>query len=388
VELTVDQAGLARALRLIGRVLPSRTPLPILQTVLLTAEPGRLVVRGSSVEVALATALAADVKAAGQVAVSAHALSDWVSELAPEPLALRHDNARSRLHARCGRFSGQFATSPAEDFPALPTADLSTALDLEGPPLRAAIARVVFAAAPDEKRPVLAGVRVALTAEGVMLAACDGFRLAVAHVPAGCAAAEQLLVPARAMNEATHLLESVESARLLLAPDRRALHLVAGSSTLTAILLDGTYPEVDRLVPTGWRTRVTASRLELDRAVHAARLFGTAGHGHPVVLEVKRNDLQVRARGDERGDAAGAVGATIEGDPQTITLNARLLADVLEAARTPQVELSWEHRHAPVVLREAGARPRGSPPLHPSDLWLIMPLKDPSASVAPAAAAA
>ena len=82
-------------------------------------------------------------------------------------------------------------------------------------------------------------------------------------------------------------------------------------------------------------------------------------HGHPVVLEVVPNNLQVRARGDERGDAAGALPASIEGETQAVTLNGRLLADVLEAARTSEIELSWEHQHAPVVLREAGAQPRG-----------------------------
>lgn len=374
MNVTVDHAAFARALRLVGRVIPSRTTLPILQTVLIIAEPGRLILRASNVELALATAVAAHVDSTGQVAVPARTLTEWVSELPPEPVALVSDPGGGRLRARSSRFTSRLAATPAEDFPTLPAADQNSAVDLDSAPLRAAISRVAFAAATDDRRPVLAAVRLAFGPNGIGLAACDGFRLALASAPGGQASGDQFLVPARAIAELSNLLDGIDKVRMLMAPERRALHFVAGSSTLTALLLEGTYPDVERLVPSGWKTRVIAERTELQKAVHAARLFGAANAGHPVMLAVAPGRLDVRARGDERGDATCGLPATTEGDSQAICLNGRLLADVLDSARAPELELNWEHAYSPVVVRETDSRQPTS--LDRSDVWLLMPLKD------------
>lgn len=146
MHLSVDQPGLLHAVRLLGRVVPARATLPILKNLLVTAEPGRLVLRASNVELSVGTALAADVAAPGQVTIPSGPVAEWVAELPAERLVLRLDPATQRVQARCGRYTAQFATLPVDEFPTLPTADPNTAMDLASAPLRAAIRRVVFAA--------------------------------------------------------------------------------------------------------------------------------------------------------------------------------------------------------------------------------------------------
>lgn len=386
--LSIDQPGLLHAVRLLGRVVPARATLPILKNLLVTAEPGRVVLRASNVELSVATALAADVSAPGQVTIPSGPVAEWVAELPAERLVVRLDPATQRVQARCGRYTAQFATVPVDEFPTLPTADPNTAVDLAAAPLRAAIRRVVFAAAPDDQRPALATVRLSLGPEGLALAACDGFRLALARAPGSGAGGEPWLVPAPALAQAAHLLDAAEAARLLVAPDGRALHLLAGSTTLTALLVQAPYPDVDRLVPAAWRTRITVACSDLERAVDAARLFGRADSGHRVLLEAGAGSLHVCTPGDERGDATGALPTTLEGAAQSITVNARLLLQVLNAAETHDVALHWSDPHQPLVIREVGSRPRGSLPPDPGDLWLLMPLKNPATAAAATRAAA
>jgi len=146
MDLTIDQASLARALRLAARVAPARSPLPILQHALLVAEPGRLTVTACDHDLAALTTLAADVAAPGRAALGARLLAEYVAELPPRAVRLALDKGRQRARATCERSSAQFALGAAEDFPVLPGAAGDT-LDLDAAALGRALARVTPAVA-------------------------------------------------------------------------------------------------------------------------------------------------------------------------------------------------------------------------------------------------
>ncbi len=178
MELTVDQSALSRALRLVSRVTPTRPTLPILQMVLLGAESGRLRLTATDAELAMTTAVAAEVASEGRVAIPARLLGEYVAHLPAEPVRLSFDPARTRWRAACGPFVANLATADPAEFPAFWTTDDRSAVDLEAGRLRRAVERVAFAAARDESRPVLSGVLFDFGPEGLTLAAADGFRLA------------------------------------------------------------------------------------------------------------------------------------------------------------------------------------------------------------------
>src|SRR5438046_2683113 len=138
MDLTIDQASLARALKLAARVAPVRASFPILQHVLLTAEAGRLTAAACDLEVASITTLAAAVASPGQIAVGARILADYVSQLPPSSLRLALDGAQGRLKATCERSAAQFALGEPADFPVLPGA-VAGGLDLDAAALGSAL---------------------------------------------------------------------------------------------------------------------------------------------------------------------------------------------------------------------------------------------------------
>lgn len=372
MELTIDQSALSRALRLVARVAPARPTLPILQMVLLAAEPGLLRLTATDAELALTTVVAADVAAEGRVAIPARLLGDYVAHLPGEPVRLSFEPQRQRVRAACGPFVAALATADPDEFPAFPTTDERAAVELDAGRLRTAIERVAFAAARDESRPVLSGVLFDFGADGLTLAAADGFRLARARLPEATAAPQQLLVPARAVAECARLLADAEATRLLPAPDGRGVALVAGTSVLYSRLIEGRFPEIERLIPQDCATRVTVETAGFRQAVRVAGLFNT-GEARPVLLEATPDRLRLQARGAETGEAASELPASLEGEPQAVVLNTRLLADLLDAVAGERLELRWTSPQAPVVLREVD-RADGA------DLWLLMPLFDPALS--------
>lgn len=369
MDLTIDQGTLHRALRLVGRAVAAKPALPILHSVLLQAAGGRLTLAGTDLEIGVVTVVAADVVSPGRVAVPARLLGDYVAQLPPAPVRLTIEPGASRLQARCGRFVAGLATADADEFPAIPGADGGVTLEVSPRDLRVAIERVAFAAARDDSRPVLKAVQVRLGVEALTLAATDGFRLARARVAGGSGEApEDVLVPARAASEMARLLADADSARLALLPERRGVCLLVKETTLFARLLEGHFPDLERVVPQQWRTRVTVDTADFRQAVRIAGLFGD-GEARPVVLDAAPGRLHLRARGDQGGNAETELPAAVEGEALGVTLNTRLFADLLDVVTDRRLELQLTGPQAPVVVREAG-QPEGA------DLWVLMPLCD------------
>jgi DNA polymerase III subunit beta len=300
-------------------------------------------------------------------------LSDYLAELPPEPVHLAYEPDGQRVHAHCGRFSARLATQPADDFPTVSAGGAGPALELPADELRAAIDRVAFAAAHEDARPVLAAVQLRADGDGVTLVGCDGFRLARACLPTAVGATASYLVPARVIAEYARLLAEAQTACISASADGHVLYCQAGDGAVVGRLLDGRYPDTERIVPAEWRTRLTVATAGLRRAAQTAHLFGAEERGRPVLLEATAGHLRVRAQGDERGDAVSELNAALEGEPQAITLDGRLFTSVLDAAAARTHELSWQHPRAPLLVREVGARRRGEQP-DPADLWLLMPL--------------
>lgn len=370
MDFTVAQVDFGRALRLVGRVAPARPTLPILQSVLLEGGQGKLTLAATDLEVAVTTTVAAEVLAPGRIAVPARLLGDYVAQLPSEPLRLAQDAAQQRVKLKCGRFTANLATVDPDDFPTFPPLDDSQALDLGAVQLREAIDRVAFAASRDDSRPVLTAVLFDFSADGLTIAAADGLRLARVHLPAAPQTARQLLLPARAVVECGRLLANAREARLTFTQDGRGVYLVAGETRLFTRLLEGQYPDIGRVIPQGWRTRVTVDAASLRQAVRVASLFG-GGDARPVLLDATQGTLSLQAKGDETGEARSELTALLEGEPQAVALNTRLLTDLLDAPSSQQLELSWTSPQAPVVVREVCKDDT-------ADLWVVMPLHDPA----------
>jgi len=366
MEIVVDQSNLSHALRLACRALSTRAPLPVLQNVLLAAESGSVTLTATDGEIGLVTTVSADVTRPGRTAAPARLLAEYAAQLPSEPVRLVLDGGRRRLRVTCGRFDASLSTADPDDFPVLPPADQSTALDLDVGQIRRAIERVAFAAARDDSRPILAAVLFELGSPGLTVAAADGFRLARAIISDIVGGERHLLVPARAVMEFGRLLVEAEAARLIATPDGGGLHLVAGATTLFSRLVNGRFPDIDRVIPHEARTRVVVQTASFRQAVRVAGLFGKDGQVRPVVFQARPGGLRLLARGDETGEAEGEIAAIVEGDSQSVALNSRLLIDLLDTVDGSQLELSWTSPQSPVVVREVGRE--DSP-----DLWLAMP---------------
>jgi DNA polymerase-3 subunit beta len=287
----------------------------------------------------------------GSISVPARLLADVVGGLPNDMVTLRMHGTSLRLE--CGRFVTNIAGLDADEFPRIPTTT-GEGISFPAPALRDAIKCTAFAAATDESRPVLTGVYVGIGPEGVKLAAADGFRLAKYVLGTeSMQSRPDLIIPARALRELANIIGDAEGAIRMAVSDNQVV-FETGATTLVSRLIDGQFPDFERIIPKEHTTRCLVDTRELAKAVKLASHFALASQGILKVQVQEKEGLTLSANAADVGDNQGTIGAMIEGADNEIAVNVRFLADVLEATETQQVALELMGAHSPLVLRPVG----------------------------------
>ena len=179
MQVTCLRENLSRGLATVGRAVATRATLPVTQNVLLKGDNGRLKLIATNTEISISTWIGAQIEGEGTVTVPARMLTDFVNSLPGETVKIEFQNDPIGVPVTCDKFNGTINGIASEEFPPIPTVEGGSTVSIPADTFRGALERVVFAAATDDSRPVLTGVKVELSGDSFTLAAADGFRLAV-----------------------------------------------------------------------------------------------------------------------------------------------------------------------------------------------------------------
>lgn len=407
MKLTCQQESLKKGLATVSHAVPTKSPLPILLNVLLVADNGRIKLAATDLEIGITCWIGARVEVEGGITLPAKLFSDVISNLPAEKLTLTVDQTTQTLKVECGRFTTNLKGITADDFPPIPTITEQEPL-VKIPPdmLREAIDQVAFAAATDESRPVLTGVllRPELGSEDegegdlVTLAAADGFRLAVRklNLPLGSvnlpqtasdneptdadleadendaneeneaekiapkAAALEYIIPAKAFAELGRIIGTAEEdVEITVTKNGNQVLFHTDMIELVSQLIDGKFPDFERIIPTEYTTRSLMETSELLKAVKLAALFANISQNivklvsHPGD-DVSPGKLVISANAAELGDNTGEVDGIVHGEGGQVATNVKYLTDALNAIRTAQVAIEAQTAQSPVVFKPVG----------------------------------
>ena len=179
MQLSCLQENLSQGLSVVQRAVATRATLPITQNVLLATDNSRLKLAATNLEIAVSTWIGAQVEAEGEVTIPARLLIDFVGSLPAERIDITKSDETASIELKCARSEAHINGQAADDFPPIPTVEDGVIGRVDPAVLREAIGRVAFAAATEDSRPVLTGIKVEISGEGFTFAAADGFRLAV-----------------------------------------------------------------------------------------------------------------------------------------------------------------------------------------------------------------
>ncbi|MBI4338351.1 MAG: DNA polymerase III subunit beta [Chloroflexi bacterium] len=355
------QENLSKALAVVGRAVATRTTLPVTQNVLLATDQGRLKLSATNLEIAISTWVGGNVHEEGTITIPARLLTDFVNSLPEGHIEIITTPRPLGIQITCGRFEARIHGTDAEEFPPIPSVEVGVGASITQKALRAAIGQVVFAAATEDSRPVLTGVKVEIEGEVATFAAADGFRLAVHTAPLATPASQAVafIIPARTLREVDRLLaDQQEPVQFLVTPQRSQALFRLENVELVTQLVQGTFPNYKQLIPQGFATRTLVSREEFTRATRTASIFARDGSGIvrlQILPQADGGKMVVSARAEELGDNTGEVDVKAEGEEAKIAFNSRYLNDVLGVLTEKEVALETSTPSSPGVLKPVGA---------------------------------
>jgi DNA polymerase III subunit beta len=372
MKLTIERAALLRSLSHIQNVVERRTTIPILSNVKLEALDGRLGLTATDLDLTLMANETAGVDQPGVTTVSAHTLFDIVRKLPDgSTLALEQPPGRSELTLAAGRSEFHLPSLAADEFPAMAAEDLDVRFAVPPKDLAKLIDKTRFAISTEETRYYLNGVHLHAAKSGATSTlrgvATDGHRLSRVEValPEGAAELPPIIVPRKTIGEVRKLLDEAgdEPVRIAVSPAR--IQFESGQNFLVSRLIDGTFPDYERVIPAGNERMATLASRSFAEAVDRVATISTE-KARAVKLAFESGRVTISAVSAEAGRAVEELDAAYEGETLEIGFNARYVLDIMGQIEGAEIRIEMANAAAPTVLRD---------PTDLSALYVLMPMR-------------
>ncbi len=362
MRVSVLQENLAHGLSIVSRAVSPRSTLPVLANILVATDEGRLRLSATNLELGITCWIGAKIEEDGSTTVPARTFTDLVSTLPTDRVDMSLNVRTQTLNVRSSSSNTDIKCIDAQEFPPMPVPDLSEAILINVSDLKEMIQQVVFAASSDEARPVLTGVFLSAQDNRITMQAADGFRLSVRHAELTSPVARPIkaIIPARALSELARVAsDGNQMVNMVLMPSRGQVIFHMKDVELASQLIDGTYPDLEQVIPRSSQTRSVLSSTQFLKACKQAEIFAREG-SHIARIHItpgsslQPGTVEISGQSEETGSNQTVLDATIEGNELTIAFNVRFLREILDVIHTPNVVLETNVDTTPGVLRPAG----------------------------------
>lgn len=371
MKATIERATLLKGLSHVQSVVERRNTIPILSNVLLEATPeGALRLMATDLDLQINESVPATVEQPGATTVSAHTLFDIARKL-PEGAQVSLSAADGRMAIVAGRARFSLGTLPRDDFPVIAEGELPTQFEMPAEALKQIIDKTRFAISTEETRYYLNGIFLHVSdsdgAQPVLKAAAtDGHRLARVTIPRpdGADGMPDVIVPRKCVAELRKLLDEVDgSVGVSLSATKIRFDL--GQAILTSKLIDGTFPDYSRVIPTGNDKILKIDPKSFMEGVDRVSTIATE-KTRAVKVGLDRDKVTLSVTSPENGTAAEEVSGEYVSSPFEIGFNSRYLLDILGQIDGDLVEVHLADAAAPTLIRENDASPA---------LYVLMPMR-------------
>ncbi|MGD8829341.1 MAG: DNA polymerase III subunit beta [Pseudomonadales bacterium] len=354
MKITTNRESLLRPLQLVTGVVERRQTLPVLANLLVVAKDGELSMTGTDLEVQLvARETSVEIQQDGEVTIPARKLADIWRSL-PEGAEVALEVAGDRATVRSGRSRFTLATLPAADFPKVESGEDEAEFKVGQADLHRLIDQVSFSMAQQDVRYFLNGMLLEVTPQHLRTVATDGHRLAMSTLTGSGAGGERLqaIVPRKGVLELSRLLDDGED-EVVLNLGANHLRVARGPYTLTTKLVDGKFPDYEKVIPKDLGRTVTGDREALRQAFQRASILSNEKY-RGVRLIIDGEVLTIQANNPEQEEAEEQVAVDYAGERLEIGFNVSYLQDVLNVLDTEQVQLSVSDANSSALIEGMG----------------------------------
>lgn len=365
MKFSVNRELLLKPIQQVAGVVERRQTLPVLSNLLLQISGNQLSMTGTDLEVELIGRLEVAGPEDGEITVPARKLVDICRQI-PEKADIEFSLSENRLEIRSGRFRSTLSTLPAVDFPSVDQTSAVMTVELDSKGFKKVLDQTAFAMAQQDVRYFLNGMLVEFGNSQVRAVATDGHRLAMSDLEhEGIdGALRQVIVPRKGVIEIQRLLQEVEDQ---VSVSIGSSHLCVSSSmfTLTTKLVDGKFPDYDRVIPKDGDKVILADKQELRQALSRTAILSNEKF-RGIRLGISSGQLQLSANNPEQEEAEETVTVDYQGDSLEVGFNVSYLQDVLGVIGNDKVRLTLHDANSSAVLED---------PEREDAVYVVMPMK-------------
>lgn len=353
MHFTIQREALLKPLQLVAGVVERRQTLPVLSNVLLVVDGQQLSLTGTDLEVELVGRVTLeDAAEPGEITVPARKLMDICKSLPSDALIdIRTDE--QKLVVKAGRSRFTLSTLPANDFPTVEEGPGSINFAVPQGKLRRLIERTSFAMAQQDVRYYLNGMLLEVSNGMLRAVATDGHRLAMCSLTGDIQQAErhQVIVPRKGILELARLLtEQDADVRIVLG--QHHVRATTGDFTFTSKLVDGKFPDYERVLPRGGDKLVVGDRQALREAFSRTAILSNEKY-RGIRLQLSAGLLKIQANNPEQEEAEEEIAVDYNGGSLEIGFNVSYLLDVLGVMGAEQVRLTLSDSNSSALVQEA-----------------------------------
>ena len=367
MKLFCSQRDLDTALNIVNKAISPNNTLPVLNNILLKAEGKKLHFSSTNLEIAISCSIDADVRTEGSITVPAKLITGYVALLTDQKVELSVGGDVS-LSVESSSSHTKVKCISADEFPLIPKIEKEQELTLNVEDFYGAINEVVFAASLNTSRPVLSGVYFAAGPNGLKMVATDSYRLAertleVAKKPE---AEVSCIVPAKTMMELGKILGKSGDKEVKVVISKNQIKFSAGDVELISRLIEGKFPDYEKIIPKENKTEVEVSVEDLSLVLKRVSLFARENNNSVKLAATNDGKMTVSSEETKVGEEKAELLIKMEGDNNKISLNAQYLLDVLTYINDDKIVMVMNDKVSPALIKSV-KRDNYS--------YIIMPLK-------------
>lgn len=354
MKLSATQTNLQQGLGIVSRVVGNASTLPVLGNILFETEKGRLRLSATDLEIGVTTWVGAKVETDGSITVPARTIVDFVNTNTDEAISLASE--RDKLTVLSVSFKAEIPGISASEYPSIPVIEQGKSVVINRQDLLASLKSVIVAAAVDEARPALAGVLIkGNDTKQLSIAATDSFRLAeyVIDLEQEVIGLE-IIIPQRAVHELVRILGVVgEVDTIQVMVSNNQVHFKMGDTELVTRLIEASYPDYKKVIPSSFVTEIVVSTEEIANALRMASIF-TTNQANNVHLKIDEQEVRLTSVASQYGQEVTVLEGEVmhHSDQKSIDIafNTRYLLDAVNAASGSKIVIKFSGPTSPAVV--------------------------------------
>ena len=366
MKIVVPLGELTRKLNAISSVVPAKTTMPILSTVLVDAGKDGIRFAATDLDISVTSRVAGTVEEPGKIAAPAKKLAEIVKSLSGDDVTFSETDGK--LTVTCGRSRFVVNGRSAEDFPKLPQQESTSFFSIDPVLLIRLVSKTAYAVSTDLTRPALCGVLWDVDRSGITMVATDGHRLAKVRgkLDLGDMARKNVIVPPKALSTLRHYAEGEDQITVRIGDNSISFDME--ESSIYSRLLEGPFPSYEKVIPAKNDKELVIDRGRLSAATRRVSILSDA-LTHQVIFSIDKDRVKLYVTTQELGEATEEIDANYGGDAMEIGYNAAYIQDIMKTIESDDVVFKLDRPD------NAGVVEPGSPEENVEQLCIVMPLR-------------